>query len=306
MSEHIRTRTVRRGSNEWPAYLDELGSHPTPAELFVRGEPIRSGERAVAVVGTRRPSASGVQAARTIVRGLAEAGFAIVSGLAVGIDAVAHAAALEAGGYTLAVLGCGLDFPYPRENLRLRSRILEVGTIVSEYPDDTSPQPAHFPARNRIIAGLCVATVVVEGGHKSGALITARIALDANRDVFAVPGSIRNPMAEAPNELIRTSQASLVTHYQHITDDLAPGLVWATSEDDRPLVKPVALDEKERAVLTLLEETPLSVDFICKETDLSSGEVALALSRLEVRSLAVRRYGGYELSDAGARARKSL
>lgn len=305
MSEHIHTRVVRQENDEWPAYLDELGSHPTPLELFARGEPIRWGERAVAVVGTRRPTASGVHAARTLTRGLAEAGFAIISGLAVGIDAVAHTAALEAGGYTLAVLGCGLDYPYPRENLRLRSRILEVGTVVSEYPHDTAPLPAYFPARNRIIAGLCAGTVVVEGGHKSGALITARIALDANRSVFAVPGSVRNPMAAAPNELIRTSQASLVTHFKHITDDLAPGLVWATSADDRPLTKPVALDEEERTVLALLEETPLPVDFICKETDLSSGEVALALSRLEVRSLAVRRYGGYELSDAGARARKS-
>jgi DNA processing protein len=222
MTEHIHTRVVRREDDEWPTYLDELGSHPTPLELFARGEPIRSGERAVAVVGTRRPTASGVHATRTLTRGLAEAGFAIVSGVAVGIDAVAHAAALEAGGYTLAVLGCGLDYPYPRENLRLRSRILEVGTVVSEYPDDTAPLPAYFPARNRIIAGLCAATVVVEGGHKSGALITARIALDANRSVFAVPGSVRNPMAAAPNELIRTSQASLVTHFKHITDDLCP------------------------------------------------------------------------------------
>lgn len=302
MSDPIRTREVTPENEEWPAYLDELGPHPAPAKLFVRGEPIRSGERTVAVVGTRRPSASGIEATRMIVRGLAEAGFAIISGLAVGIDAVAHRAALEAGGHTLAVLGCGLDFPYPRENLTLRSRILEVGTIVSEYPHDANPHPAHFPERNRIIAGLSAATVVVEGGNRSGALITARIALDANRAVFAVPGSIRNPMADAPNELIRTARASLVTHFKHITDDLAPGLVWATSPD-RSLTTPVALDETERAVLALLEETPLSVDFICQETDLSSGEIALALSRLEVRGLAVRRYGGYEVSDAGARAK---
>ncbi|MGH2747703.1 MAG: DNA-processing protein DprA [Actinomycetota bacterium] len=303
MSDQNRTRVVRPSDEEWPAYLGELGAHPSPEELFVRGGPIRWGERAVAIVGTRRPSASGVQAARMIAGGLAEAGFAIVSGLAVGIDSVAHMAALDAGGYSLAVLGCGLDFPYPKANLGLKERILEAGTMVSEYPDETSPQPGYFPARNRIIAGLCAGTVVVEGGYKSGALITARIALDANRSVFALPGSIRNPMAAAPNELIRTSQASLVTHFKHITDDLAPGLVWATTADDKPLAKPIALDEREHAVLALLEDTPLSVEFICKETDLNPGEVALALSRLEVRSLAIRRYGGYELSDAGARAK---
>lgn len=303
MRDRNETRVVRPDDQEWPAYLNELGPHPTPIELFVRGAPIRWGERAVAVVGTRRPTASGIRAAQMIAGGLAEAGFAIISGLAVGIDAVAHAAALDAGGRTLAVLGCGLDFPYPKVNLKLKAKILDTGTVIGEYPDGTPPQPGYFPARNRLIAGLCAGTVVVEGGYQSGALITARIALDANRSVFAVPGSIRNPMAAAPNELIRNAQASLVTHFKHVTDDLAPGLVWATTSEDRPMTKPIALDEGEHAVLALLEDSPLSVEFICKETDLSPGEVALALSRLEVRSLAVRRYGGYELSDAGARAK---
>jgi DNA processing protein len=269
--------------------------------LYVSGCRILAGKKAVAIVGTRRPSAAGVHAARTLATGLAQAGFAIVSGLALGIDTVAHAAALDAGGYTLAVLGCGISQPYPKQNLKLRARIAELGTLVTEYPSDTPPLPAYFPARNRIIAGLCAGVIVIEGGRKSGARITAARALDYNRSVFAVPGSIRNPMAQCPNELIRNSLATLITDAKHVTDELAPGLVWFA--DGSRGGSAVALDERELEILDFLDDVPVALDVICRERGLSFGEVALALSRLEVRGFARRAVTGYELSESGVRAR---
>ncbi|HWL66073.1 MAG TPA: DNA-processing protein DprA [Actinomycetota bacterium] len=295
-------RVIRAGDPEWPFHLTQI---PRPPDrLWLEGCSLRSGRDAVAVVGTRRPTAAGLEAARDIARGLAQAGFVVVSGLAVGIDTAAHKAAIEAGGETVAVLGCGLDHMYPRVNTKLRKDITSCGTVASEFTPDTPPRAAHFPQRNRIIAGLSSAVVVIEGSLRSGARITASFALDFDRDVFAVPGSIRNPMAAAPNELIRTSQATLVTDIKHITDELAPGLVWDGGLGREEAA--VALDDHEKAVLSLLDDVPVSPDFVGSETRLPPGRVAVALSRLEVRNLARRRPGGYELTEAGGRARSTL
>ncbi len=205
-----------------------------------------------------------------------------------------------AGGRTVAVVGCGLDVNYPQRNQRLRSRIERDGTVVSEHPDGTRPAPQNFPARNRIIVGLSSAVVVVEGGLQSGALITARIGLDANRLVFAVPGSVRNAMAAGPNELIRTSQAALTTSVKDIFEELAPSMVW--SDTSSAGSAPVLLEE-ERDVLSILDDTPVVVDHICRHVALSPGRVAMILSRLEIRSFVLRKGGGYEITAAGARAR---
>ena len=174
---------IHPGDPEWPARLSELGPHRRPAALHAEGEGLRSELPFVAVVGTRRPTGAGVEAAERIARGLAEAGWVVVSGLAVGIDAVAHRAALDAGGTTVAVLGCGLDVAYPARNVALRRRIAEQGTVLTEYPAGTRPARRNFPERNRIIAGLCLGAVVVEGSLRSGAMVTARLALDMNRSV---------------------------------------------------------------------------------------------------------------------------
>ena len=297
------TRIVRRGDAEWP--FTELHHIPDPPlELFMKGRPLRSGNEAVAVVGSRRPTAAGIDAARTITKGLVQAGFAVVSGLAMGIDSVAHRAALESGGVTVAVMGCGLDSVYPKKNESLKARIEVSGTVVSEYPDGTDPAPWHFPERNRIIAGISSAVVIVEGSLKSGALITARCALDYNRDVFAIPGSIRNPMAEGPNMLIRTAQAKLVTEVTHITDELAPGLIYQGTNSRE--CHQVALEESELAVLYLLDDAPIRSELVCRETGMSVGEAAINLSRLEVRNFVRKTRAGYELTEAGARARASL
>jgi DNA processing protein len=299
----MNTRMITPADAEWPSTLNELGPERPPEALFLAGLPLAVEGRPVAVVGARRPTIAGVEAAERIAGGLAEAGFTIISGLAIGIDAVTHEAALRAGGYTVAVLGCGLDLGYPRRNLELKSRIEKRGTLVTEYPAGTPPLARHFPQRNRIIAGLAAGVVYVEGGAKSGGRITARLALEANRAVFAVPGSIRNPLAEGPNELIRTCQATLVGDVRHVLEELAPSLVWEEPVDLGVGPKEIILEESEARVLCFLDDTPVTPDRICAQLDLSAGAVALAAARLEVRGLIVRRAHGYMISTAGSRAR---
>ena len=298
-------RCISPGDGEWPDCLSEVGPLDPPRSLFVRGCRLETGSQTVAVVGTRRPTAAGVEATQRLVTDLVDAGFTIVSGLAVGIDAIAHRTALNAGGYTIAVLGSGLDSKYPSRNRTLKEDIFKRGTVVTEYPDGTEPLPHHFPRRNRIVVGLSKGVLVVEGGFKSGALITARLGIDANRLVWAVPGSIRNALAQGPNELIRTGQAALVTEAKHIFEDVSPSLVW----EEGPAGKPLAVEsltQEEREVLALLDDVPVPPDRIMNETGLPTGKVALALSRLEVRGFALKRLAGYEITSSGARCRHSL
>lgn len=300
----MSVRDITSADQEWPALLNEMGVLHPPRRLFAEGLPLRNETKAVAVVGTRRPTAAGVEATEHLTRGLVEAGFTIVSGLAMGIDAVAHRTALRLGGYTIAVLGTGLDVIYPKRNRTVREEIIRRGTLLTEFPEGTQPLPHHFPARNRIVAGLSTGVLVIEGSYKSGALITARLAIDANRSVWALPGSFRNPMADGPNELIRTGQAALVTQVQHIFEDLSPSLVWGEDTGTRspiPDLKP-----EEIVVLQALDDAPIPVDRLARVTALPAGTVALSASRIEVRGLASRRGAGYELTDAGARVRKRL
>ena len=301
----MNDRVITPRDDEWPSQLNELGPARPPKQLFVRGLPLQADRRTIAVVGARYPTAAGLEAAQRLSRGLVEAGFAIVSGMALGIDAAAHGAALEAGGYTVAVLGCGLDVDYPVRNAPLKKRIAQNGTLVTEYPDGSPPAAFHFPERNRIVAGLAAGILFVEGGKRSGGRITARAALDANRAVFAVPGSIRNPMAAGPNELIRVSQAALVTEVKHICDELEPGLVWDAPVNLGPTRSAVVLDELEARVLRFLDDAPLGADLICSRLQLKPGGAAVSLSRLEIRGLVAKRRNGYELTSTGARVRES-
>jgi DNA processing protein len=297
-----QVRVVRKTNDEWPARLSELGSLAPAERLFVAGRPLPQDTPTIAVVGTRRPTGAGLEAATTLSAGLAEAGFVVVSGLAVGVDAAAHNGALEAGGHTIAVLGCGLDVDYPAANARLKRAIHGNGTLVSEYPLGTAPARWRFPERNRIITGLSLGVVVVEGGQTSGALVTARLALDANRTVYAVPGSVRNPMARGPNELIRTARAALVLGVEHIFEDLVPHLVW--NRPPTPQRAPaVRLDPDDDAVLGALDDVPLAPDRLCSAAGLAPGRLAVALARLEVRGLAARSGGGWLVTSAGGRAR---
>lgn len=294
-------RRITPSSEEWPDSLHNCGGVVPPSELFVVGHPIPPLAKCLGIVGTRRPSPAGRDAAAEFARAFAEAGFAVVSGMALGIDAIAHAAALSAGGHTIAVLGCGVDRIYPKENASLRARIESHGTLVSEYEPGTQSRPFHFPERNRIIAALCDGVLVVEGNDRSGALITARYAFDAGRDVYAVPGSLRNPMAVGPNELIRKSEARIVTSPDHVFEEMAPSLVWSDSSKPAP-----AVNKLEASILFEFDDELTPMGRIASNLDHANGEIALALARLEARGMVVKRRGGYELTTAGARIRAAL
>lgn len=292
-------RQLRPADGEWPRFLSELGGARPPEEIFVQGRHLPRPESTIAIVGTRRPTVAGLEIAEELARAVAEAGFAVVSGLALGIDAAAHRGALDGGGHTVAVLGCGLDVPYLERNMSLRRQISARGTLVSEYPYGTPPRPAHFPARNRIIVGLADWVLVVEGGIRSGALITARIGLDAGRKIFAVPGSPRNAVAIGPNELIRTGQAALVTCADHLFQEMAPGLTWQEPyhSGDRP-----NLDDSELRVLHALDAVAVSCAQVGASVGMAPGDVMLNLSKLELRGLARRdRIGHFEITKAGVR-----
>jgi DNA processing protein len=230
------------------------------------------------VVGTRRPTIYGRQVTEEIATDLAVNGMVIVSGLARGIDSVAHRAALEAGGISLAVLAGGLDTIYPAENARLAQRIVERGALVSEHPPGTRPRPENFPLRNRIMSGLSLGVLVIEAGERSGALITANQALEQNREVFAVPGSILSPASRGTNRLIQEG-AGLVSGYEDVLKELnlTPSPRQAEIEGLSPL------DEVETAIVGLLSSEPNHIDEICHRSGLTMPQVGSTLAMLELK-----------------------
>lgn len=266
---------VPRSAPEFPPLLRAI--HDPPAGLFLRGaaEPELLARPAVAVVGARASSGYGASVARSLARELASAGLVVVSGLARGIDAEAHRGALEAEGTTVAVLGCGIDRDYPAAHAELARRVAETGLIVSEYAPGVEPAPWRFPARNRIVAGLCAATVVVEARERSGALITADLALEEGREVFAVPGEITSSLSAGTNALLKLGAAPLTS----AADVLASfGL---EPEPERGEQSP------------LLELLPASADELVRRTGLGADEVARALVELEIEGRVLMRDGVY-------------
>jgi len=203
---------------DYPALLKRTPD--PPRTLHVAGDTALLWHPGVAIVGSRGPTAGGRETAFEFARALAASGLSVISGLAAGIDAAAHEGALSVGGRTIAVLACGVDVAYPRRNAGLHARIAQSGAVVSEYPPGTRAHKGQFPRRNRIIAGLALGTLVIEAAHRSGALITARFAADAGREVFAIPGSIHNPMARGCHRLIRQG-AALVESPQEVIEALA-------------------------------------------------------------------------------------
>jgi len=205
-----------------PDYPDMLRRMPDPPKaIHLVGDSALLWHPGIAIVGSRSPTAAGRDTAFEFARAFAASGLAVTSGLATGIDAAAHEGALSVGGPTIAVLGSGVDVPYPRRNAALHARIADTGAIVSEYPPGTPARHFQFPRRNRIVAGLALGTVVIEAAHRSGALITARLAADAGREVFAIPGSIHNPKARGCHRLIRQG-AALVETPEEVIEALAP------------------------------------------------------------------------------------
>ena len=279
--------SLRRGGLGYPQLLAQL--HDPPARLWLRGAPADVLARAaVAVVGARTCSAYGAQVTRALARELAAAGLVIVSGLARGIDGEAHRGALDAGGVTVAVLGCGIDRDYPARHAELARRLVEAGgLVVSEYEPGVEPAPWRFPARNRIIAGLALATVVVEARERSGALITADFALELGREVFAVPGEITSSLAAGTNRLIRQGAAPLL----EVEDVLeALGLARVPSSG-AAAVK--SLGEAAMRVLEIVAAEPREPDQIVRVTGLDAATVAGALVELELAGAAVEADGAY-------------
>ncbi|MBX2999780.1 MAG: DNA-processing protein DprA [Caldilineaceae bacterium] len=258
--------------------------HPPPV-LYVRGELQPVDSCAVAVVGTRRASAYGREVAHTLACELARNGVTVVSGLALGVDAIAHQSAADAGGRTLAVLGSGVDQVYPASNRSLAEAILRHGAIISEYPLGTKPEANNFPPRNRIISGLSLCVVVVEAGERSGALITAKFAAEQGREVFAVPGSILHPGSLGCNQLIQNGAMPLLS-VTDVLDLLDLERVSAQSE----MRTTVAADPGEAKVLSYLSAEPKHVDEIVQELTLVASQVTGLLTMMELKGL-VRQVG---------------
>jgi DNA processing protein len=268
----------------YPSRLKEI-DQPPPV-LYLRGKLTTEDAWAVAVVGTRRVSAYGRQVADELGTYLASNGVTVVSGLARGVDAIAHQSALKAGGRTIAVLGCGVDRIYPPEHAQLAAKIIANGALVSDYAPGTPPDASNFPPRNRIISGFSMATVVVEAGETSGALITAQFAVDQGREVFAVPGNILAPQSKGTNRLISQGAHPLLS-VQDLLDVL--NLTRVTEQQQARRVMPV--DETESKLMSVLTHEPLHMDEIRNQTGLPIERVSATLVMMELKGM-VRQVGG--------------
>ncbi len=288
-------RLVMLGDPDYPRGLAEIAD--PPVMLYLKGLLPSPQLPLIAVVGARQATPYGLAMARELAQGLAENGWGVVSGMARGVDAAAHNGALAAGGYTLAVLGCGINVCYPRENERLRDRLQMAGGLISELPPAAGPAAKNFPIRNRIISGCSLGTLVVEAGSKSGALITAYLALEQGRDVFAVPGPATSAHSRGTNSLIRQG-AKLVENIEDVLAEYAylqPG----RQEKRSGLPPQVATGElfgEEDAIFQRLSIEPLSIDQLAERTGLTVSLVGGLLTMLEVKGLARRLPGQYFIS----------
>jgi len=289
-AEEAGIRIVTLVDEEYPRLLREIDD--PPLVLYVNGPLSIDTSRTVAVVGTRRSTRYGATVAARMASQLALAGITVVAGMAAGVDAAAHQGALDVDGLTVAVLGSGADCPYPKRNTALYGQIAERGAVVSEYPLGTRPAKWTFPQRNRIISGLCRGVVVVQAPERSGSLITARLALEQGREVFAVPGNITTTTSAGTNRLIRDG-AKLVENAQDILDEFPDGLKAERSalEEERKEAE-LKLGESERAVYELIGCEPVHVDDIIARADLSPTEASHILLLLQLEDLIEEADGG--------------
>ena len=274
----------------YPARLREI-AQPPPV-LYLRGDIVEADAWAVAIVGTRRVSAYGRQVAEEIATFLAQNGVTVVSGLARGIDGIAHQAALNAGGRTLAVLGSGVDRIYPPEHRNLAESISKSGAVLSDYPPDTPPEASNFPPRNRIISGLSMASIIIEAGATSGALITANFAAEQGREVFAVPGNIFAPQSKGPNKLIQNGAHVLLN-----PRDILEVLDLTRVTEQRSARQLFPTDETEAQLLKALDYEPTHVDEIRAKTGLDVAKVSSTLVMMELKGM-VRHVGGMNYVSA--------
>lgn len=277
-------RVVTLLDEDYPVLLREIDQ--SPPVIYVKGRLIPADEFAVAMVGTRRVTAYGQQVARETSTFLAGHGLTIVSGLARGVDALAHQHALQAGGRTIAVLGCGVDVVYPPEHRQLAEAIVENGALISDYPMGTQPEGINFPPRNRIISGLSLATIVVEAGERSGALITADFALEQGRDVFAVPGNVFSPASRGTNRLIQNGAFVMVS-----PQDVLDVLDLSQVEDYKDARQVLPADTTEAKILQVMDYEPIHIDEICNAVGLPVEKVSATLTLMELKGM-VQHVGG--------------
>ena len=291
--EALGARIITIEDEDYPELLREI--YDPPIALYVRGDLERACARpALAIVGSRRCSTYGINCAQSLSRDLAAHGLTIVSGMARGIDAAGHRGALEAGGLTLAVVGTGLEKTYPKEHEKLQAEIIASGAVISEFPLGTPPLPQNFPYRNRILSGLCFGVLIIEAAEHSGSLITARLAYEHGREVFAVPGNITSQTSFGPNFLIKDG-AKLVQQWQDVVEELPLELKeqilgvrrnakTEAQDEAQPNFAAMEFSESERRVLDLLAaDAPAHIDQLLASCGLSSGELMSALLGLEMK-----------------------
>lgn len=276
------------GDALYPPQLSQV--HAAPLMLYVKGDIEHLHKSQLAMVGSRNPTAAGRESAQQFAKSLSEAGLVVTSGLALGIDGAAHQGVLNAKGTTIAVMATGLDNIYPKRHQSLAQHILERGCLVSEFPLGTQPKPFHFPRRNRIISGLSLATFVVEATLKSGSLITAKYALEQNRDVFALPGSIYNPQSSGCHQLIKQG-AGLVESVDDILKQL-PGCRRSSQQTPTATVVE-GLSVPEQEVMQLLDFHPVSLDWLVQQLKSDAASMAAILINLELNGRVCCEAGGY-------------
>jgi DNA processing protein len=284
-----RCRLVNWTEPEYPQTLLQI--YDPPVLLYLRGDSQVLNLPSLSIVGTRKPTLYGTQMAERLGRDLAARGLTIVSGMARGIDAIGHQGALAAGGRCIGVLGTGIDVCYPKENKKLYEKILERGAFISEFPLHTHPAPENFPIRNRIVAGMPLGVVVIEGAQYSGSLITARLAMEFGREVFGVPGNVTQSVSFAPNQLIKQG-AKLVTNAEDVIEELPTPVRAALVKAEKPeaeqrsLIVQASLSGAENKLYDLLNtDEPRHIDDIVDESGLHSSEVLATLFDLEMKGL---------------------
>lgn len=292
----------------YPALLKEITT--PPPLLFVKGDPDLLSWPQIAIVGSRHPSRQGLENAARFAEHFVRQGFVVTSGLAMGVDGAAHEGALKGSGPTIGVTAHGLDSLYPKRSRKLADAMLENGAWVSEFPIGVEPKPGYFPRRNRIISGLSLGVLVVEAAVKSGSLITARQAIDQNREVFAIPGSIHNPLARGCHALIRQG-AKLVERAEDVTEELLPLLTYQRSQLDLGLSPPMVTTPEtsktstyprkstEFQILNVLDHDPMRVDEIVVRTGRNVADVNAALVMLELDGSVTLQPSGYSLATPG-------
>ncbi len=278
--QRVGGKITTLNDNDYPKRLKDI--YDPPALLYVRGELKDQDELAVAIVGSRKTAPYGRWITEKIGEDLARHRVTVVSGMARGIDSVAHTAAIQGGGRTLAVLGCGIDVIYPSENKNLFQQIIEHGAILSEFPMGSPPEGGHFPKRNRIISGLSIGVVIVQASSESGSLITAGCALEQGREVFAVPGNVGAESSRGTNQLIKDG-AKLVESSDDILEEILPQWIREEEEVRKSETLFSSLKGEEKILYRLMGETPLHIDTIIRESQLDPGKVSSLLLNLELK-----------------------